>query len=152
MTEIKFLKNLKEEKDSIYEIINDYQKNQNYSEIYLKKGFYTEKYLLSIFGSKDVFNFCLLCTDLKNHIKIKTQEVQLEEVQLEEAKSEEVQLEEAKPEEVQLYYVINKKITINGEVIKKGSKKTFAELQEIFGSDLDGYLEDETISETKSIA
>lgn len=142
MTEIKFLKNLKEEKDSIYEIINDYQKNQNYSEIYLKKGFYTEKYLLSIFGSKDVFNFCLLCTDLKNHIKIKTQEVQLEEVQLEEAKSE----------EVQLYYVINKKITINGEVIKKGSKKTFAELQEIFGSDLDGYLEDETISETKSIA
>ena len=142
MTEIKFLKNLKEEKDSIYEIINDYQKNQNYSEIYLKKGFYTEKYLLSIFGSKDVFNFCLLCTDLKNHIKIKTEEVQLEEVQLEEAKSE----------EVQLYYVINKKITINGEVIKKGSKKTFAELQEIFGSDLDGYLEDETISETKSIA
>jgi len=56
----------------MFKLSKDYQGNG----VILEKGEYSEEKLINLYGSKDRFNFCLTCTDLKDFLKKEVEEVE----------------------------------------------------------------------------
>jgi hypothetical protein len=134
----------------IYNCLNDYKIVSNTDNFLLKKDeTYTKDYLEENIKS---FNFLIKCTKLKEFLEIintkfvlqNITEEQSEELTLEDSVVEEEQSEEL----VSIIFVIEKAFKYQNKAIKKGNY-TAKELEDIFGIEVQEYIDKGFITETK---
>lgn len=138
------------ENSTIYQCLEEYKISSNLNNFTFKQDEqYTENYLQESIKS---FDFLIKCTKLKYFLKaIDTKFVlqNITEEQPEELTVEDSVIEEEQPEElVSIIFVIEKAFKYQNKTIKKGNY-TAKELEDIFGIEVQEYIDKGFITETK---